>query len=112
MKIRKCKHPVGLMTSFSFIAFKATANELIKKFGTPTYNHPEDYGDKVTREWELVLKDGTPLTIYDWKEYRLYSNDEVIEWHVGTCCNVSNPQKQNEKVEKAIRELGFEMVKY
>ena len=107
MKIRKRKHPNGLGTSFSFITFSATTNELIEKFGNPTYNHSEDYGDKVTREWELELSDGTLFTIYDWKEYRYFDDEETIEWHVGTNYNVPNRVSQDEKVRKAIKSYGF-----
>jgi hypothetical protein len=31
----------------------------------------------------MSTDDDTPFTIYDWKEYRQYSNDELIEWHIG-----------------------------
>ena len=107
MKIRKSNHPNGLGTSFSFITFSASVNELIEKFGNPTYNHPENYDDKVTREWELELSDGTLFTIYDWKEYRYFDDDEKISWHVGTDYNVPNRESQDEKVRKAIKSYGF-----
>ena len=58
----------------------ATVNKLKEVCGTPYYGHPDD---KVQHEWTMATEDGTPFTIYDWKEYRQYPNDELIEWHIG-----------------------------
>ena len=58
-----------------------TVNKLKEVCGTPYYGHPDD---KVQHEWTMATEDGTPFTIYDWKEYRHYENYEKIEWHIGT----------------------------
>ena len=29
------------------------------------------------------LSNGDVFTIYDWKEYREYSREAMIEWHIG-----------------------------
>lgn len=107
MKIKKSNHPNGLCTSFSFITFYASANDIIKKFGTPSYNEPWNYDDKVTREWELKLGNGTPFTVYDWKEERYFEDDERIHWHVGTEWSSKDREKRDEKVRLALEEAGF-----
>lgn len=59
----------------------ATTDQLIDILGEPTRT---DYEDKVTREW--VIEDsgsGVVATIYDWKEYREYDDDEAVNWHIG-----------------------------
>lgn len=69
-------------TSFHDDIITATVNELIKIVGEPTVAN-NDGEDKVNFEWHLELGDGTIFTIYDWKEYRSISMDELIEWHIG-----------------------------
>jgi len=47
---------------------------------------PDSYGDpndKVQYEWIMETSGGDVFTIYDWKEYRTFSDDETIEWHIG-----------------------------
>ena len=58
----------------------ATVDQLKKVCGDPYYG---DSNDKVQHEWTMSTDDDTPFTIYDWKEYRQYPNDELIEWHIG-----------------------------
>lgn len=61
--------------------FLATKEEIVRAFGEPSYE--EGYtGEKVQNEWDFDV-DGHPVTIYDWKEYRAYDDDEAIEWHIG-----------------------------
>lgn len=68
-------------TSFHGQTFRATVNEIARVCGEPTeYGDP---GDKVQYEWDMETEDGTVFTIYDWKEYRHYSKDATIEWHIG-----------------------------
>jgi hypothetical protein len=31
----------------------------------------------------MELEDGTVFSVYDWKEYRRYTDKETIEWHIG-----------------------------
>ena len=112
MKIRKSNRQNGLSTSFTFYTFCASTNDIIEKVGYPTDYHPENFEDRVTRQWELELSDGTYFTIYDWKEFRYYDDETIIEWHIGSNYNVCDKKKQDEKIVKAIEKLGFEMVKY
>lgn len=90
MKAIEIKHNSSVYgTSFHGSTFKATANELRKLFGN------EDYiGDKyckVQYDWDIEGKMDNGKTyefsFYDWKEYRDYSDDEVIEWHIGGSSN-------------------------
>jgi hypothetical protein len=68
-------------TSFHGATISATLADLQIILGAP--NHTSDPHDKVQNEWELELEDGTIFTVYDWKEYRRYTDKETIEWHIG-----------------------------
>lgn len=67
-------------TSFHGQTVYASVNDLIKICGDP---YRGDIEDKVQYEWTMQTSDGTPFTIYDWKEYRHIWKDEMIEWHIG-----------------------------
>lgn len=69
-------------TCFSYITINATSNQLKKAFGKPNVEECDD-SEKVQKEWWFMSDDSKPFTIYDWKEYRAYGDDEVIEWHIG-----------------------------
>jgi len=69
-------------TSFHGATIHAKLRDLIDTFG-PAHNHQSDTRDKVQNSWNLELEDGTLFTLYDWKEYRAYDIDEIIEWHIG-----------------------------
>ena len=68
-------------TSFHGATFSATLADLQVILGAP--NGGGDHHDKVQNEWELELEDGTVFSVYDWKEYRRYTDKETIEWHIG-----------------------------
>jgi hypothetical protein len=68
-------------TSFHGATFSATLADLQIILGAP--NHTSDHHDKVQNEWEMELEDGTIFSVYDWKEYRRYTDKETIEWHIG-----------------------------
>lgn len=68
-------------TSFHGATFSATLADLHVILGVPNSNG--DHHDKVQNEWELELEDGTVFSVYDWKEYRRYTDKETIEWHIG-----------------------------
>mgnify|MGYP003658316002 CR=1 FL=1 len=53
-------------TSFYDTVIESTVNEL-----------------KVNFEWEMETSNGDVFTVYDWKEYRSLSGNEVVEWHIG-----------------------------
>jgi len=67
-------------TSFHDHVIKASYNDMVKAFGAPHY----EFGDKSNHEWHLEC-DGTPFSIYDWKEALRPSSypDELYEWHIG-----------------------------
>jgi hypothetical protein len=69
-------------TSFHNHTFKASKAWVVEVLGQPDWvdETPED---KVQNEWCCETEDGNVFTIYDWKEYRTYGDDEIIEWHIG-----------------------------
>jgi len=70
-------------TSFHGHHFFATKDDLEKVCGKVMYTDG-DIKEKTQNEWEMATEDGVHFTIYDWKEYREYNRDEMIEWHIGT----------------------------
>ncbi len=72
----------GVGTSFHSVTFTATVNELWGILGKPRFN--ENTGDdKINFEWVMKTDGGEVFTVYDWKEYRVISENEEIEWHIG-----------------------------
>lgn len=80
---RSDKDIVG--TSFHHHTFKASKAHLTEAIGEPEWTERayQDIKDKVQNEWICETEDGDVFTIYDWKEYRVYGDDEIIEWHIG-----------------------------
>ena len=74
------KNPGG--TSFHNNTFRATVSELRRILGVP-YTVSNDGRDKVNFDWVMETEDGEVFTVYDWKEYRPLSEDEIIVWHIG-----------------------------
>ena len=73
-----------LATNVSFHGhdFVAAKQDIEKVCGSVMYTD-DDIDEKTQNEWEMQTEDGTAITIYDYKEYREYSDDEKIEWHIG-----------------------------
>ena len=69
-------------TSFHGHTIHASVNDLIAVCGEPLYVCRDHY-EKVQYEWVMETNAGKVFTIYDWKEYRFFSEDETIEWHIG-----------------------------
>jgi hypothetical protein len=69
-------------TSFHGDVFNASVSDLRKILGVPddANNSGED---KVNFEWTMETESGDVFTVYDWKEYRVLDEDELIEWHIG-----------------------------
>ena len=101
MEIKRIEFASG---SFSGLLVKATRAQLTSIFGK---DDGESGDGKVTSEWNLSV-DGNDFRIYDWKEYRTFGDDEVIEWHVG------NPIEGREKslpiIIEALKEKGLEPI--
>ena len=68
-------------TSWHGQVITTTVESLTEAYGEPSALG--DTGDKVQYEWDMELQDGTVFTIYDWKEYREYSKNDYIEFHIG-----------------------------
>lgn len=102
VKIEQLKYLDALNgTSFFGGMVLACANDLEEKLGVK----PELGGDKVTFEFDLQLEDGTPFSLYDWKEYQIGRNTQVY-YHIG-----SRNREDTGKVCHALRDYGF-IVKY
>jgi hypothetical protein len=69
-------------TSFHGTVIKTTVNELTKIIGEAQIIG-NDGQDKVNFDWTCENSNGDIFTIYDWKEYRSISEDEIIEFHIG-----------------------------
>lgn len=83
-------------TSFYNDTVSATAQELIKLIGPPTYdNNKGEY--KVNLEWVCKNEYGETVTVYDWKYYRPLAMNELVNWHLGA--------KDGLQTTKAKREL-------
>ena len=74
-------------TSWHGDTIYSTVEELRQIFGPPDYVGGID--DRVQFEWLLDLEVSNSLgtsariTIYDWKEYRKFNEEELIEFHIG-----------------------------
>lgn len=104
------KANINVSTCFSFCTFKASVNELVSKFGEPDFVD-RDEDEKCQYEWNLRVINGNKVsvfTVYDWKEYRLFERDEIIEWHIGRVADKNASQHTNMfDVEVALKEVGF-----
>ena len=82
-KINMVFNTSGTSGKGSFICEYKT---LVKVLGQPLKGS-DDF--KTQAEWDIIYKDGTITTIYDWKQGKGYLGEEgiepkeVIEWNVG-----------------------------
>ncbi len=88
-------------TSFHGNTISATLADLMNVLGAPDCTGDQD--DKVQNEWELELEDGTVFSVYDWKEYRRYSDTQTIEWHIGAH-NSMTAYKASEALQEVLAE--------
>lgn len=91
--------------SFHNVTFYATLNELKKVLGQE--NVGESCDGKTKHEW-LVRQRDKYYSIYDWKECRDYSDDEMIEWHVGSMVGSSAETKFANDLRTLLYELRAE----
>lgn len=81
MKFQKAKG--SDVTGTSYQGSIMTSLEHLKNvFGTVHY-HDSDTDSKTRNEYLIEFDNGTVATIYDYKEYRAYHDDEILEFHVG-----------------------------
>ena len=59
-------------------------------------------GDKTNFEFELELEDGTPFTLYDWKEGDWVDEDTTLYYHIGALTN-----EDSKKALAALKEHGL-----
>lgn len=71
----------GSGTSFYGQTVKASVNELTDILGPAKYQYT-DIDGKTQNEWLLESR-GRVVTLYDYKEYRKYSHDEPLDFHIG-----------------------------
>ena len=88
-------HPQN--TSFHGDVVRASKNELTKVLGYPT-DGTDDVDEKVQNEWLVETEDGICGYVYDWKEYRKYSDSARIGWHIGA----KNPDESH-KIATALK---------
>jgi hypothetical protein len=69
-------------TSYFGTTIKTTPQLLKKIFGF-SYHESNDGRDKTNIEFTLETSDGKVFTIYDWKLYRPYDDNELIDFHIG-----------------------------
>lgn len=90
-------------TSFHNDTFRASVSDLRKILGEP-YAESNDGRDKVNFDWVMETEDGEVFTVYDWKEYRPLSEDEIIEWHIGGHNGIVT-MKASREIAAALNEL-------
>lgn len=84
------------MTSFWGDTIYASASEICNKLGVKITCYG---GDKTNFEFELELEDGTPFTIYDWKEGDWVTEDMRLSFHIG-----ARNAADSQKVKNALKE--------
>ena len=100
MKILPISDPMNTNgTSFHNDTILASANEICDKLDTDItcYN-----GDKTHFEFDLELEDGTPFTLYDWKEGDWVDEDTKLYYHIG-----ARNVEDSHKVLAALKEHGL-----
>jgi hypothetical protein len=87
------KSPSG--TSFHDTTVRTTIHTLLKLLGQPTI--VDNTGlDKTNYEWEMETSDGDVFTVYDWKEYKILHEHEIIDFHIGGNSRAITEQAKNE----------------
>lgn len=82
-------------TSFHDITIRTTVHTLRKIMGKPLYIS-NDGEDKVNYEWVMETNDGDVFTVYDWKEYKVLDEHEIIDFHIGGHSKAVTEQAKNE----------------
>ena len=86
-------------TSFHWDTILASCNEIRSKLDIDVAYYG---GDKTNFEFELELEDGTPFTIYDWKEGDWVDEDTLLYYHIG-----ARNSTDSKKVVLALNERGL-----
>lgn len=83
-------------TSFFGDVVLASANGICDTLGVDVTCYD---GDKTHYEFELELEDGTPFTLYDWKESDWVTEDTPLYFHIG-----ARNSEESRKVKNALKE--------
>ena len=86
-------------TSFHNDTILASCNDIRSKLDIDVACYG---GDKTNFEFELELEDGTPFTIYDWKEGDCVDEDTILYYHIGARNAVDS-----QKALRALKEHGL-----
>ena len=86
-------------TSFYGCTILASVNEIRSKLDVDVASYG---GDKTNFEFELELEDGTPFTIYDWKEGDWVDEDTTLYYHIG-----SQTAGDSKRALQALKEHGL-----
>jgi hypothetical protein len=86
-------------TSFHWDTILASCNEIRSKLDIDVACYG---GDKTNFEFELELEDGTPFTIYDWKEGDWVDEDTLLYYHIG-----ARTPEESKKALAALKEYGL-----
>jgi len=86
-------------TSFHGDTILASVNDIRTKLDVDVACYG---GDKTNFEFELELEDGTPFTIYDWKEGDWVDEDTTLYYHIG-----AHKPEDSHKVLAVLKECGL-----
>lgn len=90
-------------TSFFNSTIKTSLNILKNILGEPQWS--DNTGeDKSNFDWTMENEDENIFTVYDWKEYRIIEDNEIIEWHIGGFNNIDT-EKAKAEIEQAIKNI-------
>lgn len=99
------KDPSG--TSFFGSTILASYNQLCNALG----GRPQSGGCSKSRyDWTCENNEGEVVTIYDWKEYRDFGNDEKVYFHIGGLNEKATENAKRELESKISQKNHTEMV--
>ena len=82
-------------TSFHDTTIRTTVHTLQKLLGKP-YCEDNTGEDKINFEWVMETDNGDVFTVYDWKEYKVLDEHEIIDFHIGGNSRAITEQAKNE----------------
>ena len=104
MRVLPVDYNCNSMTSFHGDEILTTVERIKQIIGEPEQEDRNE-DEKVQFEWVLMVEvedqEMAYITIYDWKEYRLFSEYEQIEFHIGAE-NRSDSRKAAEVLRKLL----------
>ena len=98
----KLSNKSSIGTSFHHTTIRTTLSELRQVLGNPQIEG-NDGEDKTNIDYVCENNLGDVFTIYDWKEYRPISENEVIEFHIGGKNKIITEQSKEELIKQINR---------